>query len=105
MLPFGMTRIFMVRIGIMQFNIRRVQVALTALVVMISACSTMPGAGPSPDKTYQLTVLHTNDHHGRFWQDRKWLPKVVMCCCFPVVILTLEYLSLTCRMRYLISKA
>ena len=55
----------------MQFNIRRVQVALTALVVMISACSTMPGAGPSPDKTYQLTVLHTNDHHGRFWQDDK----------------------------------
>ncbi len=22
------------------------------------------------DKTYKLTILHTNDHHGRFWQNR-----------------------------------
>lgn len=21
------------------------------------------------DKTYEITILHTNDHHGRFWQN------------------------------------
>nr|WP_299733774.1 bifunctional UDP-sugar hydrolase/5'-nucleotidase UshA [uncultured Endozoicomonas sp.] len=46
--------------------------AVAALASMVSACSLMPGqTGPDPDKTYQLTVLHTNDHHGRFWHDRK----------------------------------
>ena len=24
-----------------------------------------------PDKTYELTLLHTNDHHGRFWSNNK----------------------------------
>ncbi|MBP6850185.1 MAG: bifunctional UDP-sugar hydrolase/5'-nucleotidase [Rhodoferax sp.] len=43
---------------------------LTALSVLILAgCSSMPGAGPEMDKTYRLTVLHTNDHHGRFWKN------------------------------------
>ena len=22
------------------------------------------------DKTYKITVLHTNDHHGRFWKNK-----------------------------------
>ena len=46
--------------------------AVVALASAVSACSMMPEqSGPDPDKTYQLTILHTNDHHGRFWQDRK----------------------------------
>ena len=48
--------------------------ATTALALMVSACSMLPGknsVGPDPDKTYQLTILHTNDNHGRFWHDRK----------------------------------
>ncbi len=41
---------------------------ISALV--ISACTTVnPPA--EKDQTYKLTVLHTNDHHGRFWQDSK----------------------------------
>lgn len=47
--------------------------AITALAVMISACSILPerNIGPQSDKDYQLTVLHTNDNHGRFWHDSK----------------------------------
>lgn len=41
---------------------------LTAVLVLIG-CSAVPGAGPQKDKTYYLTILHTNDHHGRFWQN------------------------------------
>jgi 5'-nucleotidase/UDP-sugar diphosphatase len=26
-------------------------------------------AGPEKDKTYRITVMHTNDHHGRFWRN------------------------------------
>lgn len=40
-----------------------------AAVVALAACSGLPTAGPEKDKTYQLTVLHTNDHHGRFWKN------------------------------------
>ncbi len=36
---------------------------------LLAACSSMPGAGPERDKTYKLTILHTNDHHGRFWKN------------------------------------
>lgn len=25
--------------------------------------------GPQPDRTYRITILHTNDHHGRFWKN------------------------------------
>ena len=46
----------------------------TALALSVSACSFIqqqPEGTYEKDKTYKLTVLHTNDHHGRFWQDRK----------------------------------
>ena len=43
---------------------------LTAVSVLILAgCSSLPGGGPEADKTYRLTILHTNDHHGRFWKN------------------------------------
>lgn len=46
------------------------------LTLLVSACSLFPQGesvhqGPQPDKTYKLTVLHTNDHHGRFWRNYK----------------------------------
>ena len=40
-----------------------------AAAMVLTACSSMPGAGPERDKTYKLTILHTNDHHGRFWKN------------------------------------
>jgi len=43
-------------------------VSLLAVSIALTGCVTM---GPSyeQDKEYQLTILHTNDHHGRFWQN------------------------------------
>jgi 5'-nucleotidase/UDP-sugar diphosphatase len=32
--------------------------------------SETPEHGWAPDTTYKLTILHTNDHHGRFWHNR-----------------------------------
>ena len=40
-----------------------------AVVLALAGCSSLPGAGPQKDKTYALTILHTNDHHGRFWKN------------------------------------
>lgn len=34
---------------------------------------TLAGCASGPyqqDKTYKITILHTNDHHGRFWQNK-----------------------------------
>nr|WP_295774523.1 bifunctional UDP-sugar hydrolase/5'-nucleotidase UshA [Rhodoferax sp.] len=43
---------------------------LTAGVVLtLAACANLQPAGPTKDKTYAITILHTNDHHGRFWQN------------------------------------
>jgi 5'-nucleotidase/UDP-sugar diphosphatase len=41
-----------------------------AASVLMTGCMTM---GPSyeQDKEYQLTILHTNDHHGRFWESSR----------------------------------
>ena len=46
---------------------------ITALAAMISGCSTAPNSESTidPDKSYHLTVLHTNDNHGRFWHNDK----------------------------------
>jgi 5'-nucleotidase/UDP-sugar diphosphatase len=38
-------------------------------VLTLLGCANTPGAGPQKDKTYYLTILHTNDHHGRFWKN------------------------------------
>ena len=42
--------------------------AISAAIALIG-CAGVPSDGPQKDKTYQLTILHTNDHHGRFWQN------------------------------------
>ncbi len=44
-----------------------------ALVAMLAGCAQTPDAPEStwlPDTTYKFTVLHTNDHHGRFWHNK-----------------------------------
>jgi len=42
--------------------------ALSAAIALVG-CAGLSSGGPQKDKTYQLTILHTNDHHGRFWQN------------------------------------
>ena len=37
--------------------------------LVLASCAGIPGAGPQRDRTYAITILHTNDHHGRFWQN------------------------------------
>ncbi len=49
-------------------NLIKPTLTLAAVLALIG-CSALPTSGPANDKTYYLTVLHTNDHHGRFWQN------------------------------------
>ncbi|MBD0784992.1 bifunctional UDP-sugar hydrolase/5'-nucleotidase [Vibrio sp. Y2-5] len=42
----------------------------TAILASLAGCATQPAHEWQADKTYKLTVLHTNDHHGRFWQNK-----------------------------------
>ena len=32
-------------------------------------CAPLAGVAPAKDTTYAITILHTNDHHGRFWKN------------------------------------
>jgi 5'-nucleotidase / UDP-sugar diphosphatase len=41
----------------------------TAVCLLVAAALGGCAIGPKPDTTYRITVLHTNDHHGRFWQN------------------------------------
>jgi 5'-nucleotidase/UDP-sugar diphosphatase len=40
------------------------------LVLALVGCSSLTPPVPGKDRTYAITILHTNDHHGRFWQNR-----------------------------------
>lgn len=40
------------------------------LLLALSACTSLAPQGPAKDTTYHITVLHTNDHHGRFWKNQ-----------------------------------
>lgn len=69
------------------------------------------------DKTYKITILHTNDHHGHFWRNdygeydrrrkkrwwtvfvKRWRPKAVAFCCCPAGISIPGYRSLIYRMQ------
>ncbi len=68
------------------------------------------------DKTYKITILHTNDHHGHFWRNDygeygggaenagRWHPEEVAAegeasCCYPAAILIPAYRSLIYRMQ------
>ena len=46
----------------------RLLVMLAVLAAVLSVGCAHLG-GYQPDKTYAITVLHTNDHHGRFWKN------------------------------------
>jgi len=39
------------------------------LAGVMTGCAVAPTKGPEKDKTYRITVMHTNDHHGRFWKN------------------------------------
>ncbi|MEZ9230877.1 bifunctional UDP-sugar hydrolase/5'-nucleotidase UshA [Vibrio amylolyticus] len=41
-----------------------------AILTTLAGCATQPAHEWDADTTYKLTVLHTNDHHGRFWQNK-----------------------------------
>jgi 5'-nucleotidase/UDP-sugar diphosphatase len=47
------------------------QFAIAGVVLSVTACSVMAPQQPDwqEDKEYKVTILHTNDHHGRFWQN------------------------------------
>lgn len=36
----------------------------------LAGCSSLAPSGPPSGRSYAITVLHTNDHHGRFWKSR-----------------------------------
>ncbi len=42
---------------------------LALLALLVAACAGPAADGPVKDKTYRITVMHTNDHHGRFWKN------------------------------------
>ena len=46
-------------------------IAVSGMTLAIVGCSVVGQQGPDweVDKEYRLTILHTNDHHGRFWQN------------------------------------
>ncbi|WP_434628654.1 bifunctional UDP-sugar hydrolase/5'-nucleotidase UshA [Chromobacterium sp. CV08] len=51
----------------MRVSLRRAVLALAA-AGLLAACASQPGKGNyDSGKTYKITILHTNDHHGRFW--------------------------------------
>ncbi|EMH2940221.1 TPA: bifunctional UDP-sugar hydrolase/5'-nucleotidase UshA [Vibrio parahaemolyticus] len=41
-----------------------------AILASLAGCALQPAHEWNADTTYKLTVLHTNDHHGRFWQNK-----------------------------------
>ncbi len=41
--------------------------ASVLLLTLLASCAGL--GGPEKDKTYRITILHTNDHHGRFWKN------------------------------------
>ena len=58
----------------MNFPGIRYLVPASLLVISLVACTTMQEAldeGLAPGETRNVTILHTNDHHGRFWPNRR----------------------------------
>ena len=48
----------------MQFVKRGVALAMLTALSLVS----LPSQAYQQDKTYKITILHTNDHHGHFWR-------------------------------------
>lgn len=101
----------------MKFLKRGVALALLAAFTLAG----QPAQAYEKDKTYKITILHTNDHHGHFWRSeygeyglaaqktlvdgirKEVAEEGAAYCCFLVVILIPAYRSPICRMRNLIS--
>ncbi len=45
-------------------------IVAAALSLTLIACAPLAPSGPPADRTYAITILHTNDHHGRFWRNQ-----------------------------------
>ena len=45
--------------------------ALSFILIALFVCYGSGVFGYEKDKVYQITLLHTNDHHGRFWKNRR----------------------------------
>ena len=45
----------------------RSALGITLVAGLLAGCAAPPG--PTADRTYRITILHTNDHHGRFWKN------------------------------------
>ncbi|MGL4380796.1 MAG: bifunctional UDP-sugar hydrolase/5'-nucleotidase UshA [Vibrio sp.] len=54
----------------MQLNPILKSLLSVAIVASLAGCVTQPTHQWQADQTYRLTILHTNDHHGRFWQNQ-----------------------------------
>jgi 5'-nucleotidase/UDP-sugar diphosphatase len=48
-------------------NLPRAALALAAAALLLAACAGAPMA--PAERSYKVTILHTNDHHGRFWRN------------------------------------
>ena len=51
---------------------RLVTLAAVAVALLAACAAPLPSplpVGPEKNRTYRLTVMHTNDHHGRFWKN------------------------------------
>ncbi len=53
----------------MTFSPKTLSHSLLFTALLTAGCVTAPQQWQA-DKTYHLTVLHTNDHHGRFWTNK-----------------------------------
>lgn len=49
-------------------NTRHTAISLT-IVAALSALPAATQAAPRQDHSYRITIIHTNDHHGRFWKN------------------------------------
>lgn len=48
---------------------KKPQIAVLLASTLIALGVNTAQAAPIKDKTYHFTILHTNDHHGRFWKN------------------------------------
>ena len=44
-------------------------VLVWAMLSLLTGCAGLPSGGPQADRSYRITIMHTNDHHGRFWKN------------------------------------
>lgn len=98
---------------------RSVALALIAAWGLVS----LPVQAYEKDKTYKITILHTNDHHGHFWRSeygeyglsaqkrwwmafvKRWQPREAVYCCCREAISIPVCRNLIYRMQSLISAA